>query len=196
DATLSWRERDTMRLALGRLAMERGAFDRAAGLAARAIAAGEAGDRLGTRIRGSILLGLARDRGGDADGADDALREAVRLSYPEGYVAPFAQEGRSIVPLLQRAIGKGSVIEQRLLAQVARAIEREREFAAPDALSNREAEIVAHLADGASNKVIARRLGLSDNTIKFHLKKVYAKLGVSSRKAAAAAAAKFVADGR
>jgi LuxR family maltose regulon positive regulatory protein len=43
---------------------------------------------------------------------------------------------------------------------------------------------VAHLADGASNKLIARRLGVTENTIKFHLRNIYAKLGVSSRKAA------------
>ena len=57
-----------------------------------------------------------------------------------------------------------------------------------NALNEREAQIVAHLADGASNKLIARRLGLTENTIKFHLKKVFAKLGVTSRKAASAAA--------
>lgn len=47
--------------------------------------------------------------------------------------------------------------------------------------SNRELQILDILARGKSNKEIARALGLDVNTIKWHLKNIYSKLGVSSR---------------
>jgi DNA-binding NarL/FixJ family response regulator len=48
-------------------------------------------------------------------------------------------------------------------------------------LTGREADILKALADGLSNKQIARQFWLSEQTIKFHLTNIYRKLGVSSR---------------
>jgi LuxR family maltose regulon positive regulatory protein len=48
-------------------------------------------------------------------------------------------------------------------------------------LSPRECEILDLIADGQSNKAIARRLGLGPETVKTHLKSVFAKLGVTRR---------------
>jgi len=48
-------------------------------------------------------------------------------------------------------------------------------------LSKREQEVVDLLLQGKSNKQIALALGISDHTVEFHLKNVYAKLQVSSR---------------
>jgi DNA-binding CsgD family transcriptional regulator len=45
----------------------------------------------------------------------------------------------------------------------------------------REHEVLALLAEGASNRQIAADLGISENTVKFHLQALYRKLGVSSR---------------
>ncbi|CAA0112259.1 Serine/threonine-protein kinase PknK [Starkeya nomas] len=47
--------------------------------------------------------------------------------------------------------------------------------------NNRELQILDILARGKSNKEIARALGLDVNTIKWHLKNIYSKLGVNSR---------------
>ena len=58
------------------------------------------------------------------------------------------------------------------------------------ALTPREREVLAALADGASNKVIARRLGISFHTAKFHVAAVLAKLDVDSRTEAVAVAAR------
>ena len=49
----------------------------------------------------------------------------------------------------------------------------------------REMEILHHLAEGQSNKVIARNLGISDGTVKLHVKAILRKLGVHSRVEAA-----------
>jgi DNA-binding NarL/FixJ family response regulator len=54
----------------------------------------------------------------------------------------------------------------------------------PDALSRREREILLLVADGLSNRAIAERLWVSQQTVKFHLSNVYRKLGVANRTAA------------
>ncbi len=48
-------------------------------------------------------------------------------------------------------------------------------------LSPREVDILGLLATGLSNKEIARRLGISPNTVKTHAARVYGKLGVTRR---------------
>jgi len=52
-------------------------------------------------------------------------------------------------------------------------------------LTPREREILCHLAEGQSNKVIARHLGISDGTVKLHVKAILRKLDVHSRVEAA-----------
>lgn len=48
-------------------------------------------------------------------------------------------------------------------------------------LSPREAEVLALLAEGAPNKVIARRLDISIHTVKFHVAAILVKLGAANR---------------
>ena len=52
-------------------------------------------------------------------------------------------------------------------------------------LTPREREILCHLAEGHSNKVIAKLLGISDGTVKLHVKAILRKLDVHSRVEAA-----------
>ena len=52
-------------------------------------------------------------------------------------------------------------------------------------LTPRELEILCHVADGQSNKVIAKNLGISDGTVKLHVKAILRKLDVHSRVEAA-----------
>jgi DNA-binding NarL/FixJ family response regulator len=53
------------------------------------------------------------------------------------------------------------------------------------ALSARELEVLQYLAGGASNKAIARTLGISAHTVKFHVAAILDKLGAASRTEAA-----------
>jgi two-component system nitrate/nitrite response regulator NarL len=48
-------------------------------------------------------------------------------------------------------------------------------------LTPRELEILCHISEGKSNKVIAKELGISDGTVKLHVKSILRKLNVSSR---------------
>jgi DNA-binding NarL/FixJ family response regulator len=56
-----------------------------------------------------------------------------------------------------------------------------RTSAATTRLSDRELEVLRHLADGSSTAEIATRLYLSESTVKSHVQKVYQKLGAANR---------------
>lgn len=57
---------------------------------------------------------------------------------------------------------------------------------ADEQLTERERTVLAQLAEGATNAQIARRLKVSENTVKFHLQNLFLKLHVSNRTEAAA----------
>lgn len=59
------------------------------------------------------------------------------------------------------------------------------------ALTPRELEVLAAMADGASNKAIARRLGISFHTVKFHVASILEKLDADSRTEAVAEGARL-----
>ena len=51
----------------------------------------------------------------------------------------------------------------------------------PEPLTAREIDVLELVAEGCSNKGIAERLGISDQTVKFHLASITGKLGASNR---------------
>ena len=55
------------------------------------------------------------------------------------------------------------------------------ELPAGEPLTSREAEVLSMLADGAGNKEIASRLGISEHTVKFHVSSILGKLGAATR---------------
>jgi DNA-binding NarL/FixJ family response regulator len=59
-----------------------------------------------------------------------------------------------------------------------------------DALTPRELEVIALLAEGLPNKLIASDLGISEHTVKFHVNAILNKLGVHSRTEAVTRAAR------
>jgi DNA-binding NarL/FixJ family response regulator len=52
---------------------------------------------------------------------------------------------------------------------------------AAESLTRREVEVLSLLAEGEGNKQIARQLGISEHTVKFHVGSILAKLGAASR---------------
>jgi DNA-binding NarL/FixJ family response regulator len=82
-----------------------------------------------------------------------------------------------------RAAARG---ESPLTPKVAGALLAERHVARPaHNLSPREREVLQLVADGLPNKLIARRLEISEKTVKAHLTRVFAELGVTDRTQAA-----------
>ena len=87
---------------------------------------------------------------------------------------------------LIRGIEAASRGESPLAPKVAGAIIAERRTEpAAGALSPREREVLELLADGLPNKLIARRLEISEKTVKAHLTRVFAQLNVTDRTQAA-----------
>ena len=84
-----------------------------------------------------------------------------------------------------RAVMRGAAALEPEVA--ARLLERMAE-GERDELSERELEVLRLLVAGASNKAIAAQLNLSENTIKTHISRIFAKLGVQSRAEAVAVA--------
>jgi DNA-binding NarL/FixJ family response regulator len=58
---------------------------------------------------------------------------------------------------------------------------RDDEDAAIEALTPRELEVLELVAEGLPNKMIAERLGISDQTVKFHVAAIGGKLGAANR---------------
>jgi len=46
-------------------------------------------------------------------------------------------------------------------------------------LTPREIEVLAAISDGLTNKAVARRLGISPHTVKFHIESLFRKLGAA-----------------
>jgi DNA-binding NarL/FixJ family response regulator len=67
-----------------------------------------------------------------------------------------------------------------LLAPAAAGVLAER-LQHPDALTAREREVLALVAEGLRNKEIAARLGASEKTVQFHIANLFGKLGAQSR---------------
>ena len=87
-----------------------------------------------------------------------------------------------IVLLAIGFIGLGAWAGHRLTAKQPRTTFARNEAAIRSlGLTSRECEILDLLASGESNKEMARRLGISPNTVKTHLARVYEKLGVQRR---------------
>lgn len=115
------------------------------------------------------------------------LIKALR-SGAQGYLLKDMEPDELVGSL--RDIEKGkNVVAQDLTDALARMVQGETpiedEKGPFSELTPREREILCLLAEGQSNKLIARNLGISDGTVKLHVKAILRKLGIHSRVEAA-----------
>ncbi len=157
----------------------------------------------------AVLLALALEKQGKADESMVALREAVELALPGGWVRPFVEAGPVMAGMLQRLDPEGG--DRDFIRRVLAACEaggagdskmpppvqpteptpaREARPDSPadqppfDTLTDRELDILELLHQRLYNKEIAAKLCISTHTVNYHLKNVYSKLGVTSRRQA------------
>ena len=87
---------------------------------------------------------------------------------------------------LVKAIRAASRGESPLDPRAARVIlERRQELKPVVHLTSREEEVLALVAEGLPNKLVARSLGISEKTVKTHLTRIFQTIGVSDRTQAA-----------
>src|SRR5919202_185344 len=143
-----------------------GALQGAEGMAClRAIRAEELACSVLVLLERDDLEAIRRALDHGADGCAVASEPAAQLMAAIRQV----QRGQIVFPLSARRLLVG-----------------EAEAADADRLTERELGVLELVAEGATNPQIAQRLGLSANTVKFHLRHIFLKLGVGNRTEAAA----------
>lgn len=166
--------------------------------------AAEKGSRFRVVVEVLILQALAHQSCGDETKALETLEHVLMLTQPESYIRSFIDEGENISKLLQLSLkhnGKRWETEKpNLLSYVIKLVEAFG-IAAPaqktqkpqpqddnlpwwyvnDPLSERELEVMQHVAQGLSNQEIGSKLFISPGTVKRHVNNIYSKLDVHSR---------------
>jgi two-component system nitrate/nitrite response regulator NarL len=133
-----------------------------------------------------VVCDLARDSSPPAEAEAPVLvltDQMLRGEQPAG-VLPREVAATQLEPAL-RAVAAGLLVRAPvgLLLDGFRAAGDD---ALPPLLTPREAEILTLVGQGMSNKAVARRLGISVHTVKFHMEALFAKLGATSRAEAVA----------
>ena len=145
-------------------------------------------------VDGLTLLKRLREEGCKAavliltmsDSQDDlarALRAGVR-----GYVLKN-MEPDDLVDAIQRVARGEMVVAPALMLKLANMLDGSQQYQSRESLmvslTEREREILTHLARGESNKAIARELDISHDTVKLHVRHILSKLNLTSRVEAA-----------
>jgi LuxR family maltose regulon positive regulatory protein len=147
-----------------------------------------------------ILQALALQAQGETAPAVQALAQALAAAEPSGYIRLFLDEGAPMARLLEQfslpntevarqGISPGYV--QKLLAEFRPKTNDQRRKTKPtpsssliEPLTKRELQVLRLLAGsplGLSSTEIAHELGISANTVRYHIKHIYGKLGVHRR---------------
>lgn len=145
------------------------------------------------RLRPAVLLMDISMPG--CDGVEATLR--IRRQHPDARIVIFsAHEGDEVVHRAMQAGASGYLLKNAPFAALLDCIASVlagRKYLAPglsaklagrvhgSELSTREQEILAHLATGMSNKLIARVAGIGVGTVKFHINNILSKLDAVSR---------------
>ncbi len=122
-------------------------------------------------------------------GTTDAA--AIRSALAAGAIGylPKTLEPATVVAALRLMLAGGTYLPPELLAATVLPADGATEAGtAGNALTPREQEVLDHIIHGASNKEIARALGVAEVTVKLHMRRILQKLGVRNRAGAVAVA--------
>jgi LuxR family maltose regulon positive regulatory protein len=135
------------------------------------------------RLHAWLVAAVARHSLGHTRDAAEAVERALEVAAPERYRRPFADGGGAVRRLLQRHASLPTAYAP-VVAELIDALER---VSAPppgllEPLSERERAVLRLLPALLSNPEIASELFVSVNTVKTHIKTIYRKLDVTSRR--------------
>jgi len=136
-----------------------------------------------------IYMAAANRKINRAKQACEDLKKAMDIAMPDGLLMPFVENGDYIEPLIADLAFQGVYKKEaeqifKLYEIYAGAKEKIKRTYFPEqgrALSPREKEVASLAARGFTNKEIADRLFISQNTVKYTLKSVFLKLSIHSR---------------
>ena len=141
-------------------------------------------------IQAKVLLATLRDKAGARHEAIEIMLQAARLASGNQIRAALTRNERALT-LARAAVQKAARADPDCsVACLLKDGWDEQAGAQPPTdsiLTAREHDVAAELAQGRSNKEIARALAMSEHTVKFHLKAIFTKLNVKSRAEAAIA---------
>ncbi|MDD3529492.1 MAG: response regulator [Gallionellaceae bacterium] len=116
--------------------------------------------------------------------AEEDLARALR-SGANGYLLK-SMEPDEVIDAIERAVKGETVVAPAMTAKLVSLLDAKNAAESVlNSLTQREREILSHLARGESNKAIARQLDISYDTVKLHVRHILAKLNLSSRVEAA-----------
>jgi LuxR family maltose regulon positive regulatory protein len=156
-----------------------GRFD-AARRQAEMVLGGDLPDYL--RIGGLVVAALCERREGATASAHNLLEEALALGTTQALLRPFRQPDKELSALLAEHADLGTDHEPFLAQAVT--LQRAATSTTIDPLSARERQVLGLLQTRLTATEIAAQLHISPNTLKSHVKAIYRKLGVESRREA------------
>lgn len=130
------------------------------------------------RKRGLLVHVLVLTAFGDGD----SIRSALELEA-EGFALKTESPTQTVEAI--RQVAQGRLVFPRA-AQRWLAVQQKPQIQAETLLSPRELDVLKQVARGLTNPEIAGQLNVSENTVRFHLKNIFEKLGVTNRTEAAA----------
>ena len=133
------------------------------------------------RLTGELLLARAAIESGDD--AEPHVMAAVELAAPERLVRVLLEEGAAVARLARAAAESlGTEAGTRLSVALGAPARSRRILRQPTViLTERELAVLRFMPFHHTNAEIASECRMSVNTVKWHLKRIYAKLGASSR---------------
>ena len=191
---IAWRERHAAVHAIILLQMREKNYEEALAALSCFSRHAQSSGHLKPNLRYEILKSMAYRGKNDYASAFKHLEQALRLSASSGFVRSFIDAGSELHELLQLyMISPEYASPPPKYRQQAEIIANYFSAAGEsdtgdELLSKRENEVLKYLAQGLSNKLIARNISISENTIRFHLKNIYQKLQVHNRLQAITAA--------
>lgn len=159
------------------------------GLLALLAKVGEEKQSLSFLLKVMVQQAISWAKQGDMATAVATFNQALSLAQPGGYVRLFLDNmDPSLGRLLHSAANNGMSASYARMILGHLAPQDDDPDAAVQPLSPRELEVLQHLALGQTNRQIASEMVVSLNTVKAHTRRLYDKLGVSSRTQAVARA--------
>ena len=167
--------------------LAQGDYAQAAACAARTLELCRDNHRALGMLYAQIQMAVAYDQLGKSDEAMELLHQALDMAVPDRLRLPFAESGRLVRPILVKLKKSGiypTEIDRilYLIDELDKGCKQIMETffgQSPDyGLSDREMEIARMAAQRRTTNEIAEALGLSPNTVKNHLKRVFEKMEI------------------